>query len=173
MKVERERTWAAGENRERRERRRLFYLERGMDIKGEEKGESVIRQIQCSIQLLRGQLKLLRRSLLALGRSGEAIIATGLEVGEAIAGDSEVRHCCNCGKDTWCSTDEDRGCVQHGGVVGGNATAAGMPNTATKAGAQIVKDISQTTLLALDHAAAASGVRMFITAIGTTAREVR
>jgi hypothetical protein len=48
-----------------------------------------------------------------------------------------------------------------------------MPNTATKAGAQIVKDISQTTLLALDHAAAASGVRMFITAIGTTAREVR
>ena len=57
-----------------------------MNIKGEEKGESVIRQIQCSIQLRRGQLKLLRGSLLALGRSGEAIIATGLEVGEADAG---------------------------------------------------------------------------------------
>ncbi len=105
-------------NGDKRERRRLFYSERGMNIKGEEKGESVIRQIQCSIQLLRGQLTLLRSWHLALGRSGEAIIATGLEVGEAIAGDSEVRHC---GTDRWCSTDEDRGCVQHGWVFGGNA----------------------------------------------------
>ena len=48
-----------------------------------------------------------------------------------------------------------------------------MPKTATKAGAQIVKDISQTTLLALEHAAAASGGQMYNTAIGATALEVR
>ena len=87
-----------------------------MNIKGEEKGESVIRQIQCSIQLRRGQLKLLRGSLLALGRSGEAIIATGLEVGEADAGAQSIR------PDRGDVPDADRGGVPDGGVFVGNAT---------------------------------------------------
>jgi hypothetical protein len=48
-----------------------------------------------------------------------------------------------------------------------------MPKTATKAGAQIVTDISLTTLLALQHAAAAFGGQMPNTAIGATAMKVR